>query len=285
MMRILDLTYRLAPGVGLAVTRAWYHYISRLDKSARMVFMNYGYAHLDPAVPEPVLHEMDESDRYCIQLYHHLAGAVDIAGRDVMEIGCGRGGGASYIARYLKPGTMTGMDIAAEAIDFCNRHYREDGLAFRHGDAEALPFPDHSFDVIINIESSHCYASMRRFLSGVHRCLRPNGLFLFADRRDRRQVEVLRRQLKSGGFEELRMQNISANILGALDLDDRRKLALIDDGVPWLFRKLFKQFAAVRGTSLYRSFQNQNWEYLSFILRKSDPAWNTSASASAEPAS
>jgi hypothetical protein len=64
------------------------------------------------------------------------------------------------------------------------------------------------------------------------------------------------------------MQNVSANILGALDLDDRRKLALIDDGVPWLFRKLFKQFAAVRGTSLYRSFQNQNWEYLSFILRK-----------------
>ena len=272
MMRILDLTYRLAPGVGLAVTRAWYRYMSRLDKSARMVFMNYGYAHLDPAVPEPVLLESDESDRYCIQLYHHLAGAVDLAGRDVMEIGCGRGGGASYIARYLKPGTMTGMDIAAEAIDFCNRHYHVDGLTFRHGDAEALPFPDQSFDVIINIESSHCYASMRRFLSGVHRCLRPNGFFLLADRRDRRQVEALRQQLRSGGFEELRMQNISANILGALDRDDQRKLALIDDGVPWLFRKLFKQFAAVRGTSLYRSFQNRNWEYLSFILRKLDPA-------------
>jgi len=268
MMRILDLTYRLAPAVGKAVTRAWYRYMSRLDKSAKMVFMNYGYAHLDLADTGPALHEGDEGDRYCIQLYHHLAAAVDMTGRDVLEIGCGRGGGASYIARYLKPRAVTGMDIAAEAIDFCNRHHRAEGLTFRQGDAEALPFPDGAFDVIINVESSHCYASMPRFLSGVHRCLRTNGLFLFADRRDGRQVGALRQQLRSGGFEELRMQNISANILRALDLDDRRKLALIDDGVPWLFRKTFKQFAAVRGTSLYRSFQNRNWEYLSFILRK-----------------
>lgn len=268
LMRLLDLAYRLTPVVGRTLTRAWYQYISRLDKRARMVFMNYGYADTDPAGPRLALEPGDEGDRYCIQLYHHVASAVNIEGRDVLEIGCGRGGGASYIARYLHPATMVGVDISPVAIDFCSRHHLIDGLSFRHADAEHLPFPDGSFDAIVNVESSHCYSSMRQFLSEVNRCLRPGGFFLFADRRDRRHVQVMRDQLRHGGFAELKMTNITPNIIRAIDLDEERKLALIHDGVPWLFRKAFKQFAAVQGTSLYRAFHNQDWEYLSFVLQK-----------------
>lgn len=269
LMRLLDLAYRLTPLVGRTLTRAWYQYISRLDKRARMVFMNYGYADADPDGTRLALETADENDRYCIQLYHHVAGAVDLAGRDLLEIGCGRGGGASYITRYLRPATMVGVDISPVAIDFCSRHHRVDGLSFRHADAEHLPFQDSSFDVIINVESSHCYSSMRQFLSEVNRCLRPGGHFLFADRRDRRHVQVMRDQLRYGGFTEIKITNITQNIIRAIDLDEERKLALIHDGVPWLFRKAFKQFAAVQGTSLYRAFHNQDWEYLSFILQKS----------------
>jgi ubiquinone/menaquinone biosynthesis C-methylase UbiE len=46
-----------------------------------------------------------------------------------------------------------------------------------------MPFPDASFDAVINVESSHCYPSMGRFLSEVHRVLRPRGSLLFADLR------------------------------------------------------------------------------------------------------
>ncbi len=44
---------------------------------------------------------------------------------------------------------------------------------------------------MINIESSHCYGSMTRFLSEVSRVLRPNGYLLLADLRGTDGVEVL----------------------------------------------------------------------------------------------
>jgi ubiquinone/menaquinone biosynthesis C-methylase UbiE len=267
-MRTLDLVYRLAPAAGKLLIKLWYQHMSRLDRNAEMVFMNYGFADIDSSASGPALDEKDEADRYCIQLYHHVAGAVDLEGRDVLEIGCGRGGGASYITRYLSPGSMTGVDVAHKAVSFCSGHHRHERLAFCHGDAEALPFPDNSFDAIVNVESSHCYGSMRRFLDEVYRCLRPDGYFLFADRRDRRHVDIMRGQLRRAGFNVVREQNITRNILRALDLDDERKVSRIDDGVPWFLRKAFKQFAATRGTSLHRAFQNRSWEYLSFVLSK-----------------
>jgi SAM-dependent methyltransferase len=147
-----------------------------------------------------------------------------------------------------------------------------DGLVFVCGDAVALPFEDGSFDAVINVESSHCYSSMRVFLCEVHRTLRPGGHLLLADRRDRRGVEVLRGQLLRSGFKIVREHRITPNIVRALDLDDERRLALFHQGVPRLWRKMFKQFAAFPGTSLYESFRKGRWEYLSFVLRKNGTA-------------
>lgn len=268
MMRMLDLIYALSPGVGRMMVKLWYRYMTHLDKNAEMVFMNYGYAGLDESEPELTLREEDEGNRYSIQLYHHVASAVDLAGRDVLEIGCGRGGGASYVARYLGPRSVTGMDLAPNAVEFCKGHHTTGGMDFVCGDAVALPFEDGSFDAVINIESSHCYCSMREFLSEVHRTLRPNGHLLLADRRDRKGVETLRAQLVRSGFHIVRERRITPNIVRALDMDDERRMALIHRGVPGFWRKMFKQFAATPGTSMYESFRKGHWEYLSFVLQK-----------------
>ena len=49
------------------------------------------------------------------------------------------------------------------------------------GDAQALPFATGSVDVVTNIESSHCYPSLRTFLKEVVRVLRPGGTFAYTD--------------------------------------------------------------------------------------------------------
>jgi hypothetical protein len=54
------------------------------------------------------LAETDEPDRHWIQLYHHVAGAVDLEKCTVLEVGSGRGGGASFIKRYLRPASVIG---------------------------------------------------------------------------------------------------------------------------------------------------------------------------------
>ena len=120
---------------------------------------------LDSDAEKLALEENDEPDRYFIQLYHHVASAVDLEDKEVLEVGSGRGGGSSYIKRYLKPRRMVGIDFSANAVAFCNDAYSVDGLSYQTGDAEHLPFEDESFDAVVNVESSHCYGSMEAFLA------------------------------------------------------------------------------------------------------------------------
>lgn len=250
------------------IRKMWYEYLSQMDKEANMLFMNYGWANLDHEKMLS-LHKHDEPHRYCIQLYHHVVSGIDLNDQDVMEVGCGRGGGASYIMRYLKPRSLTGVDITSNAIRFCDQYYSHTGLSFLRGKAEALHFDDNAFDVIINIESSHVYASMEQFLQGVHRVLKPDGHFLFADFRLEEEMPTLKKQLSNSGLTLIKEERITPYIVRALELDDERKKQLIKQHVPKILRRFFNEFAGMKGThSTYHRFKNGDMVYFNYAFRK-----------------
>ena len=228
--------------------------------------MNYGYMD-EPGAPLK-LDRADEPDRCCIQLYNHVAGAVDLAGRNVLEVGSGRGGGASFIARYLRPGKMVGVDLSANAVDFSRKRHHWDGLEFEQGDAEHLPFGNETFDAVVNVESSHCYPSLEKFLAEIRRVLRKGGHFLYADFRECSAVDEWRGCLEKSGLQLLREDDITAQVVAALDTDNKRKLALIEKLVPRPLRPSFLDFAAVQGSSVYESFRMRKLVYLRFVLQK-----------------
>jgi ubiquinone/menaquinone biosynthesis C-methylase UbiE len=230
--------------------------------------MNYGYAPLDDHSETVTLNEADEPNRYAIQLYYHVTGAVDLTNLDVLEIGSGRGGGASYVARYLKPKALTGLDFSDRAIQFCKRAHAVAGLSFIKGDAEALAFDAESFDAVINIESSHCYGSMETVLANVKRVLRHNGYFLYADFRKKNDVALLHSQMERSGMKILKREDITANVLRSLDLDDQRKLLLIRALFRHWLLKPFQEFAGVKGSKIYSGFQSGTMIYLHYVLQK-----------------
>jgi SAM-dependent methyltransferase len=164
----------------------WYRLSSRYFSNDDMVFLNWGYEE-DPPMALP-LTEFDEPNRYSIQLYHSVAAQVDLTGKRVLEVSCGHGGGASYVMRTLGPASYTGLDLNPVGLDFCRKKHQLPGLEFVEGNAEELPFPDQSFDAVINIEASHCYPRFPRFLEEVARVLRPGGHFLYADVHRRQEV-------------------------------------------------------------------------------------------------
>jgi SAM-dependent methyltransferase len=249
--------------------RACYEALAKRVSTPDWGFMNYGYAvDVDP----PPLRSSDEKDRLCIQLYLHAIDHVDLRNRDVLEVGSGRGGGASYVSRYLQPRSMTGMDFSQEAVDLCNRHRRAPGLAFVCGDAQSMPFPDSSFDAVVNIESSHCYESMDTFLAEVCRVLRPGGRFFFADLRNMDGVNTLREQFNACGLTVEKQTDITTNVLTALRLDNARKLGLIDALIPRVFHRPFRAFAGIEGTRNYAGLQSGKLSYLSAQLAKRSPA-------------
>ena len=98
--------------------RIWYWYVNKVDKNAEILFMNYGYHDKNQEVTIDVL---NERNRYSIQLYHHLASAVEIQNKDIVEIGCGRGGGLSYIAKNFSVASAVGVDFLALFAVF--RHF------------------------------------------------------------------------------------------------------------------------------------------------------------------
>jgi ubiquinone/menaquinone biosynthesis C-methylase UbiE len=155
-----------------------YPFVSRRLSSGDVVFLNFGYEE-DPLMALP-LEAADEPNRYWIQLYHRTATQADLTDKRVLEVGCGHGGGASYLMRTLHPASYTGLDLNPDGIAFCKKRHNVPGLDFVQGDAENLPFPDQSFDLVVNIESSANYPSLPRFLAEVARVLSPGGHFLYA---------------------------------------------------------------------------------------------------------
>jgi len=170
-----------------------YRINSRFMANDDRVFLNWGYDE-DPPMALP-LAESDEPNRYSIQLYHRVATQVDLTDKRVLEISCGHGGGASYVMRTQHPAAYTGLDLNPVGLDFCRKKHQLPGLEFVHGSAEKLPFADQSFDAVINIEASHCYAHFPQFLTEVARVLRPGGHFLYADARKSRDIASWERHL------------------------------------------------------------------------------------------
>ena len=190
------------------------------------LFLNYGYEEEPPmAVP---LEATDEPHRYFIQLYHRTATQADLRDKKVLEVSCGHGGGSSYLTRTLKPASYTGLDLNPAGIEFCKKRHHLPGLDFIHGDAQRLPFPENSFDAVVNVEASHLYPDVPSFFAGVARVLRPGGHFLYADFRRRSAVAEWEAQMDDVPLRMVSQATIDADVLRGNEKNRPRKQALID---------------------------------------------------------
>ena len=243
-----------------------YPYTTRQFGSADVVFLNYGYEE-DPPLGLP-LAEDDEPNRLGIQLYRHVADRGPLAGKDILEVSCGHGGGASYLVRTFKPGSYTALDYNAEGIAFCRRRHRLAGLDFVTGDAQNLPFPDGSFDVVLNVEASHGYPDFEKFLREVVRVLRPGGHFRYADLRRRDEIPAWEAALAAVPMRLLSEQVINEQTARALRINSPRLVDLIDNHATPQLRHFYREFAAVEGTENYRNLASGQTSYRAYSFVK-----------------
>jgi SAM-dependent methyltransferase len=244
--------------------RNWYQFLAARYRDPRWTFMNYGYR--SPEVPAPPLDPPDEPDRSYIQLYDVVARGAPLAGRELLEVGCGRGGGAAYVARAFGPRRVVAVDLSPRAIALCRGRFRQPNLSFEVGDAERLPFPDGAFDAILNVESSHCYGRFDLFLREARRVLRPGGHFLYADFRAEGEVAGWRAALQASGFAIAAERDLRPGVVAALDADDAHKRALIDGMVGRPLLAIFREFAALRGSILNDALRRGEIGYRAFVL-------------------
>jgi len=246
--------------------KIWYRYLSNRIGSDPVTFLNYGY--WPPEGETLVLDPEDESNRPTIQQYHHVASGAELTNRNVLEVSCGHGGGASFVRRYHKPKTYTAIDQNPNAID-CNRKTRGVlGIDFHIGDAQALNFPENHFDVVINVEASHCYPRQDAFFNSAYRVLRTGGYLLYADFRRLVDVPQLDHDIHASGFQIKSKIDITSHVLRALKRTSERYRTLVHKFAPKIFHPVMETFAAVEGSGVYNSFVNRERIYYSYCPAK-----------------
>lgn len=94
------------------------------------------------------------------------------------------GGGHTAIAIAPLVAGMVALDLTPEMLETARAHAEERGAAgieFVLGDAEALPFPDESFDLVTCRIAAHHFPDVQKFADEVSRVLRPGGRFVLQD--------------------------------------------------------------------------------------------------------
>lgn len=90
----------------------------------------------------------------------------------ILDVGCGTGANLEMLSQF---GEAEGIDVSREALAFC----RQRGLRnVREGEAERLPFPDNSFDLVTGLDVVEHLDNDLAGLKEMHRVLRPQGRIL-----------------------------------------------------------------------------------------------------------
>ena len=93
----------------------------------------------------------------------------------ILEIGCGIG---TIVYELSGQGyDTTGVDISGEAIAYGLKKYGDIKLEVQP--AEALPYEDRSFDIVLSFDLLEHIAQTDRHISEVFRVLHPDGYYLF----------------------------------------------------------------------------------------------------------
>jgi SAM-dependent methyltransferase len=194
-----------------------------------------------------------------------VIGDSDLTAREILDIGCGRGGTVSVMAEYFRPKSVVGLDLSTSAVSFCQRNNPHGCVSYREGDAEDLPFPDGTFDVVTNIESSHSYPTISRFYQGVWRVLRAGGSFLYADLFPLARWNENIRRLRDIGFSLERRQDITENVLLSCEQTAAGKVNAYAAGND---REFMSNFLGMPDSQVYRGMRAGAWSYSIVKLAK-----------------
>jgi len=128
----------------------------------------------------------------------------------VLDAGTGPGTLARGIARSFPRLQVYGIDLSEDMIRLAREHARreqlEERVHFESGNVAHLPYPDHSFDVVVSTISMHHWYELEQPLRDLYRVLRPGGRLWIYDFRFVK-AQTVEKALASTPFGETQLEN------------------------------------------------------------------------------
>ena len=99
-----------------------------------------------------------------------------------VDLGCGAGHLSFVLANVIKH--ITAVDASAEMVKLVARESKQRGINnidTVHAGVEALPFADHSIDLVCTRYSAHHWTQMDKAMQEIKRIIKPDGLIMIID--------------------------------------------------------------------------------------------------------
>lgn len=128
------------------------------------------------AYPERIVPDETEPGIVAMHLKRYAFALPWCEGKDVLDVACGVGYGASCLASVARRAVGGGVDEASVA--YAGKRYSGDNIEFEVLDAAHLPFGDKSFDAVCSFETIEHLPDRDAYLAEVARVLRVDGAYL-----------------------------------------------------------------------------------------------------------
>lgn len=248
-----------------------------LKESPWFIFMNHGYS--------PISKSLDANNILAnsASLYLNLLDNVITKDKILLDVGCGRGGGVKTYRDIFHFNKIYACDYNENFIDFCKSTH--DKIEFKVCSATQLidEYETNTFDLITNVESSHCYFDkgteedfeikypkhdgfliehvfgLNRFFDGVAHILKPDGTFCYTDAFSEEQLLELEYSTFNKQFSNVIKTDITENVILACEEFLRN-----DSCIPNGMVKSHMKNVAHQKIKEYRTKQ----KYIKFICNK-----------------
>lgn len=128
---------------------------------------------------ERLIPELSKDLIYAEHMARYIFASQLVKGKVVLDVACGTGYGAHMFSNKGARKVFA-VDISQEAIDHARRMYGKENIEFITGDAEKIPLPDRSIDIVVSFETIEHLRNYRSFLSEIKRLLKKNGLAIIS---------------------------------------------------------------------------------------------------------
>jgi len=170
-----------------------------------------------------------------------------------------------------------GVDLSEVQTAYCKKIYQGNSkLEFLNGDSQKLSkikeLDDEQLDIVINVESGHCYPNFKKFIQEVEKVLAPGGYFAYSDFRPAHEWAGVEEQLKSTSMKIVKKENISQNVMHSLKLDEERKFKLMEKKLGPVLKFYFSLIGGVKGSHSYDGLSKGSLVSMAWVLRKPETA-------------
>ncbi|MCR4847948.1 MAG: methyltransferase domain-containing protein [Bacteroidales bacterium] len=128
-------------------------------------------------VPELYQETVEQWVLFLKHLYaYEFAKSLIKKGMKVLEIGCGDGYGASFLAD--SEAEVTAVDIDSRSINYAKHKYEKSNLTFRVYDGYSMPFKEQQFDMVLSFQVIEHVSDLNVYFRSILQMLKPGGIVL-----------------------------------------------------------------------------------------------------------